>query len=294
MKKFFLIAGLSLICFPSFATSYRVGSETCVDFEAEEKAYYEEEGNIHVTLVYAICLLIKGEATNNPSDVTKGMAILHELSDQQSNVPASFYIAQYHFTEGTFKKVSDKNLNIALNYLFRTLAIINTFHNYPPPIYRPWEERNNIEVLSYMNIPKLYLEMFYLGVYGDYNLKLLNSDSYQGDRNLKTYPEHRKNIMSYIDSAIKYARECKSLPLKNHFSSDFGPYYKEICAMYEGRAKLFKGIQGKRELLLSEQKCAYIDKNIPSNCPKLDELDEELVDAFFSIKEEEKAILPHL
>ena len=288
MKKFFLIWGLSLMCFSGFATSYIAGNEGCANFEAEEKAYYEEE-NIHVTLVYAICLLVKGEATNNPSDVTKGMAILHELSDQQSNVPASYFIAEFHLTGGTFDTVSYKNLDIALNYFFRTLAIIDTFHNYPPSVYTVWEEKNNMEMLSHYKIPFIYLDMFYFGVAGDYILRILNSPSYEGTRDLETYPKYNKNIMSNINSAIDYARQCKSLPQKRHFS-DLFPYYKEICAMYEEKAILLKDIQWKRHQLLSEERCKDVG-TWDKLCPEINELNTELKSVYESILEEQKRIL---
>ena len=63
-----------------------------------------------------------------------------------------------------------------------------------------------------------YLAMFYRGVYGDYSVRLLNSPSYEGDRDLKTYPEYRDNTMGYINLAIEHAGDCKNLPFKKYFS----------------------------------------------------------------------------
>ena len=74
---------------------------------------------VSVTLVYALCLLAKGEVTNNQYDVSKGMLILHGL--------ANHWIAHYHFTGGSFKtNIADRNLDLAAHYYSRTLAIIKT------------------------------------------------------------------------------------------------------------------------------------------------------------------------
>ena len=57
---------------------------------------------VSVTLVYALCLLLKGEVTKNQDDVSKGMLILHGLADQHSNIVANYWIAEYHLSGGSF------------------------------------------------------------------------------------------------------------------------------------------------------------------------------------------------
>ncbi len=248
-KKIIALLGVSLIVFSSLGTGssfgerYRSGKFGC-DFEEEEKAYMEQlhdpDPYVSVTLVYAICLLLKGEVTKNQDDVSKGMLILHGLADQHSNIVANYWIAEYHLSGGDFKSIADKNLDLAAMYYSRTLAIIKTYNSYPPLIYSIWEETDNIEMISYYNLPLAYLEMFYNGVAGDYRVRLLNSPSYKGDRDLKTYPEYRDNIMGYIDLAIEHAGNCKNLPLKRHFRKSSDSYYIKVCAMYEEKAKLLK------------------------------------------------------
>ena len=206
---------------PGFGESYRSGTYGCVDFEDTERQYKERLNDpdpyVSVTLVYALCLLLKGEVTNNQDDVSKGMLILHGLADQHSNIVANYWIAEYHSTGGDFKtKIADRNLDLAVNYYSRTLAIIKTYNSYSPLIYSMWEKNHNIEMKTYYFLPLIYLAMFYNGVYGDYSVRLLNSPSYEGDRDLETYPEYRNNIMGYIDSAIEHAGNCKNLPLKSH------------------------------------------------------------------------------
>ena len=199
-----------------------------------------------VTLVYALCLLLKGEVTKNQDDVSKGMLILHGLADQHSNIVANFWIAEYHSTGGSFNtNIADRNLDLAAHYYSRTLAIIKTYNSYPPLIYSMWEKNHNIEMRTYYKLPLVYLAMFYKEVYGDYSVRLLNSPSYEGDRDLETYPEYRDNIMGYINLAIEHAGNCKNLPRKSHFRKSSAPYYIKVCAMYEEKAKLLKESYGK-------------------------------------------------
>jgi len=122
---------------PGFGTVYRTGNLGCGDFEDTERQYKEQLNDpdpyVSVTLVYALCLLAKGEVTNNQDDVSKGMLILHGLADQHSNIVANYWIAHYHFTGGSFKtNIADRNLDLAAHYYSRTLAIIKTYNNYPP------------------------------------------------------------------------------------------------------------------------------------------------------------------
>ena len=203
MRK--IVSILSAIAFfvfatsPGFGTIYRTGNLGCGDFEDTERQYKEQLNDpdpyVSVTLVYALCLLAKGEVTNNQDDVSKGMLILHGLADQHSNIVANYWIAHYHFTGGSFKtNIADRNLDLAAHYYSRTLAIIKTYNNYPPLIYSMWEKTTNIEMETYYFLPLVYLAMFYKGVAGDYRVRLLNSPSYEEDRDLETYPEYRDNI----------------------------------------------------------------------------------------------------
>ncbi len=178
-KKIIALLGVSLIVFSSLGTGssfgerYRTGKLGCGNFEAEEKAYMEQlhdpDPYVSVTLVYALCLLAKGEVTKNQDDVSRGMLILHGLADQHSNIVANYWIAEYHLSGGSFStSVADRNLDLAAMYYSRTLAIIKTYNSYPPLIYSLWEETDNIEMITYYNLPLAYLKMFYNGVAGDY------------------------------------------------------------------------------------------------------------------------------
>ena len=290
IKKFFLALGVSLMCWSSFGTSYEgpntsyeMGNQWCPKFEETEHDYYnkedyDDEEKIIIDLIYGICLVVKGEQTNNENDVNRGMEILHYHADQQANIVANFIIAQYHFTGGTFKTLSDKNLDIAVHYYSRTLAIIKTYSNYPTRFYAPWERTDHMELLSYYKIPQAYIDMFYFGVTGDYEIRLLNSSSYE-EEGLDTYPKYNKNIEAYIDLAIEHARNCRFLPNKPHFKR--AKEHREICAMMEEKAMLLKEIQRERHRILSQDKCRDL-----ISCPEIDEFNYELLNTYRSIGEE--------
>ena len=301
MRK--IVSILSVIAFfvfatsPGFGTRYKSGSFGCADFESEEKAYMEQlndpDPSVNVTLVYALCLLLKGEVTNNQDNVSKGMLILHGLDDQHSNIVANYWIARYHLSGGDFKSIADRNLDLAAHYYSRTLAIIKTYNSYPPLEYFMWEATDNIEMTAYYNLPLVYLAMFYRGVYGDYSVRLLNSPSYEGDRDLETYPEYRDNTMGYINLAIEHAGNCKNLPLKRHFKKPASPYFIKVCALYEEKAKLLKSAYMKRQLILNQDRCNDIgsDETVFAYCPEIDEAELKIVDTYNSIFKEIKEIL---
>lgn len=280
----------------AFGTDYRVRNLNCLDFEDKEKKYMEQWGDSdpNVSLSYGLCLLIKAEATDNQQDTANGIRVMHDLKDEpNSAVPARFFLAEYHLSGGSFYKAADYNLDLAAHYYSHTLALIKAYNPYPPPIYIRWEKAYNIEMTSYFKLPVVYLKMFDFGVVGDYRLRLLNSPSYKGDRNLKTYPDYRENIMEYISLAIKHAGNCSKLPLKRHFNKAFSPYFINLCGMYEEKAKLLKDIQRRRNLILSQDKCQDIgsDEVRQTHCPEIDELDKEFTDAFNSIDEESDRII---
>ena len=301
MRKIVLL--LSAIAFfvfatsPGFGESYRSGSFGCADFEAEEKAYMEQlndpDPSVNVTLVYALCLLLKGEVTKNQDDVSKGMLILHGLADQHSNIVANYWIARYHLSGGDFKGIADRNLDLAAHYYSRTLAIIKTYNSYPHLEYFLWEGNHNIEMTAYYDLPLVYLAMFYRGVSGDYRVRLLNSPSYEGDRDLETYPEYRDNIMGYINLAIEHAGNCKNLPLKRHFHKSVSSYFIKVCAMYEEKAKLLKSAYMKRQLILNQDNCKDIgsDETVFAYCPEFYEVEQNIIDTYNSIFKEIEEIL---
>ena len=159
-----------------------------------------------------------------------------------------------------------------------------------------WEQTDNIEMNAYYQLPLVYLAMFYRWVTGDYHVRLFNSPSYEGDRDLDTYPEYRHNIMGYINLAIEHAGNCKNLPLKSHFRKSSASYYINVCAMYEEKAKLLKEAYVKRQLILNQDRCNDIgsDETVFAYCPKIYEAEQKIIDIYDSIFKESKKILHHI
>lgn len=280
------------------AQSQTLGHERCADFEGTEKAYQDMQNldlqphktmtkkeKMDTSLTYAICLLVKGQVTNNQNQVVLGMGILHSLSDDFGNLVASDYIATYHYTDGTFGVLSNTDLDIAAGYWSKTLAIIKLFRHYPPPIYEEWEERRAIEMWVYAYLPQVYLRMSFLGVTGDYNHKKINSSDYKGDRDLPMYSAYDQNIMGYINLAIEHAVTCSRLPRKAHFTQDVFPYVKKACGLYEKKARQLKTLQEQRWGLSSQDKCRDL-----ADCPEMSALSEEFIDTYRSIVEERARI----
>ena len=69
---------------------------------------------------------------------------------------ANYFIAEYHFSGGDFVSIADRNLDLAVKYYSRTLAIIKTYNSYPPLKYSMWEENHNIEMTAYYMLPLVY------------------------------------------------------------------------------------------------------------------------------------------
>ena len=295
MKRFFLILGLSWYCCSGFATYYEVGGTPCYDFDGTEKEYYDQINDpdpfVSVILVYAGCLLVKGQATNNQSDIYKGLDIFYNLADNYSNVVANYYLAVYYYNGGTFKYVSNENLYLAADYFSRVLALIDRHVNYPAgTMYISWEKTGNIELPSYYNLPRIYMKAFYLGAYGDYNQRLLNSPTYDGDRDLDVYAKYNKDMMGNIDLAIELARNCKNLPMKSHFHVDEFYKYKKACALYEETSILMKEIQWKRLALLNENRCR--EDVFSEEChTELEVLNDGIISAYSFMRKEVKRIV---
>ncbi len=77
----------------ALAAFYRRGDMTCGYFEKREKdankTIYAD--NVNVQLIYAFCLVVKGESTGNQSEVNKGLSMLYHFADDKDHVFANFF-----------------------------------------------------------------------------------------------------------------------------------------------------------------------------------------------------------
>lgn len=195
-----------LLSFTSPAHSYDRGNMSCRGFEDVEQNYREEPDDIINQLAYGECLITKGEDD-------KGLALLYQLAREPvSLVAANYHLAQYFATGGTFSRVSYDDLNKALNYYLHALAIIKATPNYPD-FFRDdtWERSRNIELNSYLRVPDSYLRKYDVGSIGDYHVHLLNSPSYKGDTNLKTYPQYNTTMLEDLNEVVEHAQSCMNL-----------------------------------------------------------------------------------
>lgn len=166
-----------------------------------------------------------------------------------------------------------------MKYLLYTIALIKTWgDNYPPLKYMLGEEEYHMELKSYVSVPQIYLEMYLLGGIGDFSSRVLKSPSYKGDQELKTYPEHNRNTVYYLEQAIKHAGHCRSLRKKIHFNKILYPLYIEICTIYQEAAIALKEVELKRREVMSQSNCRDLTWEGNPNCPEIDLLNQEAGD----------------
>ena len=267
---------------------YRRGNMTCNYFEKREKdankTIYAD--NVNVQLIYAFCLVVKGESTGNQSEVNKGLSMLYHFADDKDHVFANFFLAKYHFSGGAFSnKISKDGLEEATYYYLRTLAIIKTWNNYPPLKYVVWEEDMNIELESYAGAAQVYIQMFTLAFNGDLNLRLLKSRNYKGDRDINTYPEHNKNGIYYLDRAIEHAGYCKVLRKKPHFKQELYTPFIKLCELLQEEAVAYKELELKRYEMMNQAHCRDLHgASNNTNCPEMNELVQEFLNTLEEVE----------
>lgn len=250
----------------SWAEEYRRGSYVCSD-EAIESINRDSE-NLDNRYFHASCLVIKGQDS-------QGLPRLYILADHHSHLLASNFLADYLQTDGKFEdSLTHVTIDEAIKYHKRTQAIIKLMPRYPEP-YELIEKYDQIELKSAYNAPHLYLLKYELGSAGDYSERLLQSPSYQGDRNKETYPEYNSYMRDSLNNVIRYAGECASQPQKDHFNP--GRYQATVnsCRLMKELAVTLFPLEEKRQSILLLPHCQDLNEH---DCP-------EYYDAHTEIKE---------
>ena len=67
-------------------------------------------------------------------------------------------------------------------------------------------------------IPMLYFDKFMKGAQGTDNMYLLRSPSYEGERDLNTYPKYSPYTIDSLEQMIKFADQCLALPPSGTFN----------------------------------------------------------------------------
>ena len=251
-----------LISFLSHAEQYKEyerGKYVCSDEAEELLNQYSED--LDYRYLYFSCEVIKGNDNI-------GLPELYILADRHSNLLANNFLANYYQTDG---ELDDSFMEIvtvddAIRYRMRTQAIIKLIPNYPPEGLRLIEYVEQIELDSAYELAHLYLLKYNLGIIGDYRVALLNSPSYEGDKDRETYPDYNTLMLDSLSNAIRYAGECANLPQKPHFNSDRYQATLTACNLLKDLALEIIPLEDKRKQLLNQ--CPDLNE---TNCPEYNE-----------------------
>ena len=238
---------------PAFANSYSRGNWDCGDFSSVEERYRSEPEDINLQIGYAGCLITRG-------DDSQGLTILHNIVDnrtERARVKAAWMVANYVDSGGTFEDTIDENsINEAIEAYGKVVFFIDLDPRYPDG-NELYEEESQIELKSHYRLPLLYFEKFKKGAKGTDNVRLLNSPSYNGESNLRTYPEYNPYTIDSLNKIIKFSDVCLALPRKRHFNPI--TYVKTIaeCRVLKEAATAILPLERERLALLNTDSCSY-------------------------------------
>ena len=247
------------------------GTISCGDWEWVKQDYKDYPENHGAQYTYATCLFIKGKLTNNSSEVDLALRMLYHLAEDFGDITASNFMAGYLKTDGTMKNfgfdAGIDNIDRSIYYYQRVLyliALTNGHYATPGDEYRSMELNEQMELQSYMTIPYIYLQKYFLGVIGDDSQKLLASPSYEGDRDLDTYPEYADLTLDSLSQMKESAQTCLSLPYKAHFKRPAYNIVRELCQNYKQLAESLYELELKRKEEIVQDYCKDI---LSPSCP---------------------------
>lgn len=271
MSQMKYLAALAVVLFFPFASSAEIherGDRSCDVSRAEEK-YLQDPDDVGNQVVYASCLVIKG-------DDASGVPELYRLADHQNSVTASFFLADYLETDGTFTAPpSYKHLDEAIRYYYRTLVLIDHIPGYPEPDYFFHEKSRQMHLHSAYRIVKLHLNKYEAGILGDYRRHLYQSPSYQGDRDKDTYPDYNNVTLDSLNKALQHAEECISLSRKPYFNSALYSAVVGACHLDKEQALALIPLEKERRRSLLKTNCKDLNE---SDCPEYYETHQEIYD----------------
>ncbi len=94
------------------------------------------------------------------------------------------------------------------------------------------------------------------------------SPSYEGDRDLETYPDYSPYTIDSLSNIIEFANRCIALPNKNHFNPSYYIGYQKACQILKDVAETLMPMELEALTLLATESCG---KDLP-NCQEYDEL----------------------
>ena len=254
----------------ALANSYSRGNLICSDFNRAEQRYGSDPENIDRRMGYAHCLITR-------RDDSQGMAILHNIVDNSTEperVKAAWMVAEYISTGGTFEDTTDENNIIeAIEAYKRIVFFIDLDPYYPERGNNLYEEEGQIELRTNYRIPMLYFDKFMYGAQGTDNIHLSRSPSYEGDRDLRTYPKYSPFTIDSLEQMIEFADQCLALPSKRHFQSEVYEDIKAACRVFKEAATALLPLEQERLVLLDTNSCS---DDLPQ-CSEYQEITSEMV-----------------
>ncbi len=242
---------LCLVSLGSFSLTENHANErwTCDDPERAERLHKDFPNNVDYEINYAICQVLKG-------DREEGLRRLHHITDQQNNVFSAYFLAEYIEYGGDFKlPIDGEKINESIQAYFDVLFLIDITPYYPRN-YELYEYEGQMELQSHYRVPWLYMQRFAAGAFGLYREHLLNSPSYEGERDLKTYPKYNRYTLDSLGKVIEHGNRCTALPKKRYFRQ---PHYNDIqhaCRLLKDTAEDLLPLEEKRLDLLATKSCS--------------------------------------
>ena len=234
----------------ALSDNYYRGGYSCEGFREMERLYRSDPESIHLRMGYARCLLVKGEDT-------EGLSILHNIADQHNQVRAAFIIAEYTKSGGKFTiDIDENNINEAIDAFGRVIFLINLDPRYPHNENSIYEESRQMELSSHYQIPRLYWNKFKYGAQGTDNIHLMTSPSYDGNRNLSTYPDYAPYTIDSLNNVVKFSDICTSLPYKLYHKKDYHDEHTKACSILKEGAIDLLPLEEKRLVLLATESCS--------------------------------------
>lgn len=241
---------------PAFANSYERGNWRCSDFSEAEQQYKANPKSIYGKMEYAHCLVTRGQG----NDDTQGLAILHSIVDnstERERVKAAWMIANYLSSGGTFEdRIDESNIDEAIKAFKRVVFFIDLDPSYPFGGNEFYEEEAQMELKTHYFLPLLYFQKFKYGSAGSDHMYLLSSPSYDGDRNLETYPKHSPYAIDSLEKMIEFSNQCLALPNKRHFQIDWYNRVKAGCRVLRKAATTILPLERQVLVLLGTYSCS--------------------------------------
>ena len=259
-----LIGVMSFYGWTAYSQKYVWGTKACDELDWVEEDFRKNPNDPFAQVTYAECTFIRGKATGDEAEASSSLAMLYNLA-KDSNIIANHLIAYYIVTDGDFESFGAgvDTLNDSIFYYQQVLALIELRPSYGSPMdrYSTWEYGLQMELESHLVIPFLYLNKYLWGGAGSYNQKLLNSASYKGDRDLKTYPEYREVTIDSIKKMVQFSERCMSLPYKPYFNRTFYNGVRTICERYKSLGEALLPLEKERLEEISENSCKDIQSS---------------------------------